>query len=211
MGCNGAVGKSLLASPICKLHDCLRWWLFPHRVDLWTGAHVYLAISVYLQLRFHVLMSSSLPVSLIDLTSLPLFAASLPFFAWVIWSAWVIFFRFRASLPRWWYRLDVQHLVLMPVYVPSLNPSQLLDLKKGAPGLKLLYSVTKGFWPIQMWCCTWVVMDQWHEMCRPNSGVANVISLPPLPPPPLPLYISLFKLHRWRARRRRKHGNPRLR
>lgn len=27
-------------------------------------------------------------------------------------------------------------------------------------------------------------MDQWHEMCRPNSGVANVISLPPPPPPP---------------------------
>lgn len=28
MGCTGAVSKSLLASPICKLHDCLRWWLF---------------------------------------------------------------------------------------------------------------------------------------------------------------------------------------
>lgn len=94
-------------------------------------------------LRPHVLVLS--PVSLIDLLASVCGLSSLPPL-----SPGSYAIQGFITLVMMMKRLDVQHLVLMPVYVPSLNPSQPVGLEKEALGLKLLHSVTKGYWPIQM-------------------------------------------------------------
>lgn len=46
---------------------------------------------------------------------------------------------------------------------PIIESISTVGLDKEALGLKLLQSVTKGYWPIQMWCCYSMVVNQKHE------------------------------------------------
>lgn len=147
MGCTGAVSKSLLASPICKLHDCLRWWLFLTEWICGRGS----CLSCY-QCSFNSVSSFSclrlFPVSLIDLTSsasvcglspsclghlvLPGSFAIQGFITLVMITPGC-----SASCP---------HASLCPI-IESIST---VGLEKQALGLKLLHSVTKGYWPVQM-------------------------------------------------------------
>lgn len=146
MGCTGAVSKSLLASPICKLHDCLRWWLFLTEWICERGSCLscyqctFNSVSSFSCLRLFLSPSLTLPL-------LPLFAASLPlpgscglpgsFAIQGFITLVMIAPGCSASCP---------HASLCPIikFIPTVG------LEKEALGLKLLHSVTKGYWPIQM-------------------------------------------------------------
>lgn len=150
MGCTGAVSKSLLASPICKLHDCLRWWLFPPtQSGPVNGVDV---LSCY-QCTFNFVSSFSclrlFPVSLIDLTSSASVCGLSP--------SRLGHFGLPGS------HFAIQGFITLVMITPGCSAScphaslcpiiesiSTVGLETEALGLKLLHSVTKGYWPIQM-------------------------------------------------------------
>lgn len=150
MGCNGAVSKiPSRPLPYVNLTTVSGGGCFPTESICERGS-MSLLLSVYIYLPtpvFHVLMSSSPPVSLIDLTSLPVLRPLplLPSFAWVMLVCLGHFFlppffpsaaesrlHYLGDDTAWMFSI----LSSCPSMSPSLNSSQLLDLKKRGPRSK---------------------------------------------------------------------------
>lgn len=137
MGCNGAVSKiPSRPLPYVNFTTVSGGGCFPTELICERGS-MSLLLSVYISPIpvFHVLMSSSPPVSLIDLTSLPVLRPLSPLSPGSFWSAWVIFSSPLAAESRLHYLGDdtawmFSILSSCPSMSPSLNSSQLLDLRK---------------------------------------------------------------------------------